>query len=89
MIQSNPRTDVSRLGFVLALILAAGMLAGFVAGQAAPDLLGSLFRSSVSVDSLSPQAPALTEADDFGTRHPTTITLSPADDYGVRHPVQP
>ena len=88
MIQSNRRTDASRPAFVLAVILAAGMIAGFVAGQAAPDVLGSLFRPSTTVESISPQAPALIETDDFGIRHLSTVTLTPADDYGVRHPGQ-
>ena len=43
MIRTAPRTDVTRPGLVLALILVAGMTVGFVAGQVAPDIFGTLF----------------------------------------------
>lgn len=100
MIQQRSPTDVTRIGPMAAVILAAGLTVGFVAGQAAPDVLGNLFGAAATVDSVSP---ALTEADDYGTRHlvitqplthvddygtrhGSTTPLTPADDYGVRHP---
>ena len=55
MIQSQPRTDTARVGLLAAVLLAAGMTVGFVAGQAAPDIVSSVFgTASVST------APALT-----------------------------
>ena len=80
MIQSAPRTDTARVGAVAAVLLTAGMTVGFVAGQAAPDIVSSLFgAASVST------APALTQTADYGIRHLSVAeALSPADDYGVR-----
>ena len=86
MIRTAPRTDVSRSGLVLALILVAGMTVGFVAGQVAPNLFGSLFGTSASAT----DAPALTQNADFGIRHlAITQSVSEADDYGIRHQDQP
>ena len=65
MIRTAPRTDVSRSGLVLALILVAGMTVGFVAGQVAPDVFGSLFGTSASVTN----RPALAQNADYGIRH--------------------
>ncbi len=98
MIRTAPRTDVTHPGFVLALILVAGMTVGFVAGQVVPDVFGSLFGPSAMVTT---DAPALTQnadygirhltaplapTDDYPIRHPATTPLTPGDDYGVRHP---
>ena len=99
MIHTAPRTDVIRSGFVLALILVAGMTVGFVAGQVVPDVFGSLFGPSTTVTTEAPELTqnadygirhlALTgsgsQTDDYGIRHLTTTPLTPADDYGVRH----
>jgi len=97
MIQSQPRTDTARVGLLAAVLLAAGMTVGFVAGQAAPDIVSSVFgTASVST------APALTQSADYGIRHLATAgrltglddygirilaapPLSPVDDYGIRH----
>ena len=80
MIQSAPRTDTTRVGAIAAVLLAAGMTVGFVAGQAAPDIASSLF-GAASVTT----APALTQSADYGVRHlSVTEALTPADDYGVR-----
>ena len=84
MIQTRPATTVHRVGPVAAIVLVAGLTVGFVAGQAAPDLLGGLMASGASVESVV-QPPALTRADDYGTRHPNTAPLTRADDYGTRH----
>jgi hypothetical protein len=84
MIQQRTANPLTRMSPMAAVILAAGLTVGFAAGQAAPDILGNLFGSASSVESVSP---ALTEADDFGTRHLTITTtpLTQADDYGTRH----
>ena len=80
MIQSAPRTDTTRVGAIAAVLLTAGMTVGFVAGQAAPDIVGSLF-GTASVTT----APALTQSADYGIRHLSMAeALTPADDYGVR-----
>ena len=97
MIRTAPRTDVTRPGFVLALILVAGMTVGFLAGQVVPDVFGSLFGGSATV---TPNTPALTQNADYGIRHPGSVSqggirhlettpLTPTDDYGVRHHDQP
>lgn len=100
MIQQPTATDITRVNPMAAIVLAAGLMVGFIAGQAAPDVLGNLFGAAATVESVSL---ALTEADDFGTRqlfvttpltqvddygtrHLPTTPLTPADDYGVRHP---
>ncbi|HEX5039490.1 MAG TPA: hypothetical protein VFW95_05100 [Candidatus Limnocylindria bacterium] len=98
MIRTAPRTDVARPGpLVLGLVLVTAMTAGFVAGQAAPDIVGSL-SGTASVTT----APALTQNADYGIRHLATAgrltglddygirllappPLAPADDYGIRH----
>lgn len=97
MIQQRPATtDLARVGPFAAVVLAAGLTVGFVAGQAAPDLVGLLSGSSASVTTTLPQnadygirhisvIQPLSELDDYGTRHGSTIELTPADDYGVRH----
>ncbi len=77
MIRTAPRTDVTRPGFVLALILVAGMTVGFVAGQVVPDVFGSLFGASPTVTT---DAPALTQNADYGIRH-----LGP---HGIREPTR-
>ena len=84
MIQQRTATQHTRVSPMAAVILAAGLTVGFVAGQAAPDVLGNLFGSATTVESLSP---ALTEADDYATRHLTIAAapLTQADDYGTRH----
>ena len=101
MIQQRPTiTDVTRIGPMTAVVLAAGLSVGFIAGQATPDVLSGLFESAIVAEPVSPAltkaddygtrhliVPTLTEADDYGTRHGTITTpLTPADDYGVRHP---
>ena len=97
MIQSAPRTDTARVGAIAAVLLAAGMTVGFVAGQAAPDIVSSVFgTASVSTAPALTQsadygirhlsvAEALTPADDYGIRLLTAPPLAPADDYGIRH----
>ena len=97
MIQSASRTDTARVGVIAAVLLAAGMTVGFVAGQAAPDIAGSLFgTASVTTAPALTQtadygvrhlsvAEALTPADDSGIRVLTAPPLAPADDYGIRH----
>ena len=101
MIQQRPASiDITRVGPLAAIVLAAGLTVGFVAGQAAPDVIGNLFAPAATVESattplteaddyalrhLTVTSP-LTEVDDYGTRHGTTTPLVPADDYGVRHP---
>ena len=83
MIQQRTATQLTRVSPMAAAILAAGLTVGFVAGQAAPDILDSLFGSAATVESL---APALTEADDYATRHLTMApSLTEADDYATRH----
>lgn len=99
MIQQRPATtDVMRTGPWLALLLAAGLTVGFIAGQVTPDLLGPLSGTSaevVTTDTLTGTddygirhlgvtAP-LSEADDYATRHAGTAPLTEADDYGTRH----
>jgi hypothetical protein len=70
-----------------ALILAAGLSVGFVAGQAAPNLLGSLFGPSAAAPASEAQ---LTQTADYGLRHiGVTRPLSQTADYGVRHLVAP
>ena len=83
MITTAPRTDVTRSGLVLALILVAGMTVGFVAGQVVPDVIGSMFGTPPTVTT---DAPALTQNADYGIRHMTAL-LAPDDDYPIRHPV--
>ncbi len=84
MIQSHPHTTVSR-GPILGLILTVGLAAGFIAGQASPGVLDGLFRTSVQVEQAAPRGPALTEVDDYGTRHAGQPVLTQVDDYGTRH----
>ena len=101
MIQQRSATQLTRVSPMAAVILAAGLTVGFVAGQAAPDVLANLFGSAATVESVSPAlteaddyatrhltvtTPPLTQADDYGTRHLQITPLAPADDYGVRHP---
>jgi len=82
MIRTAPRTDLSLSAFALAALMVAGLAAGFVAGQAAPDVLGALTGASAAG---AIEAPALTQNADFGIRHlAVTVPLSEADDYGVR-----
>jgi len=99
MIQQRPATtDLTRVGPMAAIVLAAGLTVGFVAGQAAPDLFGSLFDSSaaLSTSTTLPQnadygvrhigvTQPLSQADDYGIRHLTVPTLTEVDDYGTRH----
>lgn len=99
MIQQRPATtDIARTGPWIALLLAAGLTVGFIAGQVTPDLLGPLDGTSaevVTTDTLTGAddygirhltvAPPLTQADDYGTRHAGTAPLTPSDDYGIRH----
>jgi hypothetical protein len=100
MIQQRPATtDITRVGPIGAIVLAAGLSVGFVAGQAAPDVFGLLFGQSAAVVTnatvLSQNADygirhitvtePLSEADDYGIRHLTAPTLTEADDYGTRH----
>lgn len=99
MIQQRPATtDLTRVGPLAAIVLAAGLTVGFVAGQAAPDIFGSLFSVS-SVGSGATVLPQnadygirhisvpepLSNADDYGIRHLTAPTLTGVDDYGLRH----
>lgn len=97
MIQSRPNADVIRVGPMAAIVLAAGLTVGFVAGQAAPDLLGSLFNQSTASTSTTLTqnadygvrhigvAEPLTQTDDYGIRHLVAPTLTEVDDYGTRH----
>lgn len=99
MIQQRPATtDLTRVGPMAAIVLAAGLSVGFIAGQAAPDLFGSLFGPSASVSTTAtlPQnadygvrhigvTQPLSQADDYGIRHLTVPTLTEVDDYGTRH----
>lgn len=99
MIQQRPTTtELTRLGPIAAVALAAAMTVGFVAGQAAPDVFGTLFGTSAvstgttvlsqnadyGIRHLSVTQP-LSEVDDYGIRHLNTTELTPADDYGIRH----
>jgi hypothetical protein len=97
MIQQRTATpDIARIGPLAAVVLAAGLSVGFIAGQAAPDFLGSLGTTSVSVGTTLPQnadyairhlnvTVPLSEADDFALRHMTRPVLTELDDYGTRH----
>jgi hypothetical protein len=99
MIQQRPATtDLTRVGPMAAIVLAAGLSVGFVAGQAAPDIFGSLFGPSAALSSstMLPQnadygvrhigiTQSLGQADDYGIRHLTVPTLTDVDDYGTRH----
>jgi hypothetical protein len=99
MIQQRPATtDLTRVGPMAAIVLAAGLSVGFIAGQAAPDLFGSLFgQSAVNLSATAlPQnadygvrhlgiTQPLSQADDYGIRHLTVPTLTEVDDYGTRH----
>jgi hypothetical protein len=99
MIQQRPvTTDIARVGPLAALLLAAGLSVGFVAGQATPDLFGSLFGASVADSGaiVLPQnvdygirhigvTESLSSVDDYGVRHLDAPTLTDLDDYGVRH----
>ncbi len=99
MIQQRPATtDLTRVGPLAAIVLAAGLSVGFVAGQAAPDIFGSLF-GTATVSSAATALPQnadygvrhiavtqpLSQVDDYGIRHLTAPTVTPADDYGIRH----
>lgn len=85
MIQQRPASiDITRVGPLAAIALAAGLTVGFVAGQAAPGVIGDLFAPQATVES---GTTPLTEVDDYGLRHPTVTTpLTEVDDYGTRHP---
>ena len=86
MIQS-PNTAANRVSPMAAIVLAAGLSVGFVAGQAMPDLLGSVFGPSSAVPA---NAGALTQSADYGIRHiGVTRPLSQTADYGVRHLIAP
>lgn len=99
MIQQRPvTTDVMRTGPWLALLLAAGLTVGFIAGQVTPNLVGPLGGTSaevVTTDALSGAddygirhlgvTTPLSGADDYATRHAGTAPLTPSDDYGTRH----
>jgi hypothetical protein len=100
MIQPRPATtDLARVGPMAAIVLAAGLSVGFVAGQAAPDLVGSLFGPSAAVTTSATVLPQnvdygirhigvtqpLGQSDDYGIRHLTAPTLTEVDDYGTRH----
>lgn len=87
MIQSRPNTAANRVSPMAALILAAGLSVGFVAGQAAPNLFGSVFGPSAPAPASVTQ---LTQTADYGIRHiGVTRPLSQTADYGVRHLVAP
>lgn len=87
MIQSRPNTAANRVSPMAAFILAAGLSVGFVAGQAAPNLLGSVFGPSAAAPASATQ---LTQAADYGIRHiGVTRPLSQSADYGVRHLIAP
>ena len=87
MIQSRPNTAANRVSPLAAIVLAAGLSVGFVAGQAAPNLLGSVFEPSTAAPASAMQ---LTQAADYGIRHiGVTRPLSQTADYGVRHLVAP
>ena len=85
MIQQRPATtDLTRVGPMAAIVLTAGLSVGFIAGQAAPDFVGSLFGPSTTVSTTT--SPTLTQNADYGIRHlGVTQPLSEADDYGIRH----
>lgn len=87
MIQSRPDTAANRVSPMAAIVLAAGLSVGFIAGQAAPDLLGSVFAPSTATRTSATQ---LTQTADYGVRHiGVTRPLSQTADYGVRHLVAP
>ena len=87
MIQSRPNTAANRVSPMAAIVLAAGLSVGFIAGQAAPDLLGSVFGQSATVRT---SATELTQTADYGIRHiGVTRPLSQTADYGVRHLIAP
>jgi hypothetical protein len=84
MISVQPRTD-TRHGMFLAAVLIAGMSIGFVAGQAAPDLVGAIGNSS-AVTTSGTTLSAGGELSDYGLRHGPVQVISRSDDYGLRHP---
>jgi hypothetical protein len=99
MIHQRPATtDIARTGPWVALLLAASLTVGFIAGQVTPDLLGPIFDTPariVTTDALTGAddygirhlgvTTPLSEADDYATRHGGAAPLTPADDYGIRH----
>ena len=99
MIQQRPATtDLTRVGPLAAMVLAAGLSVGFIAGQAAPDLFGSLLDTATVTSGATtlPQnadygvrhiavTQPLSQTDDYGIRHISATTLTEADDYGTRH----
>ena len=87
MIQSPPNTAANRVSPMAAIVLAAGLSVGFIAGQAAPDLWGSVFGPSAAESASGTQ---LSQTADYGIRHiGITRPLSQSADYGVRHLVAP
>ncbi len=96
MIQQRTATpDIARVGPLAAVVLAAGLTVGFIAGQTAPSLFDSLGAASVGVTTTLPQnadygvrhigvSQPLSEVDDFGTRH-MAPPLTEVDDFGTRH----
>ena len=96
MIQQRTATpDIARVGPLAAAVLVAGLTFGFIAGQAAPDIVDSLGASSATAVTTLPQnadygvrhmgfTRPLSEVDDFGLRH-MAPPLTEVDDFGTRH----
>ena len=52
MIRTAPRTDVSLSALALAALLVAGLSAGFVAGQVAPDVVSAIGNNNARPSSI-------------------------------------
>jgi hypothetical protein len=81
-------TPTQRAGLMRLPMLAVAsalLIFGFAVGQATPNLAGAI---GAALDSPRTQvvAPALTRADDYGTRHAGAASaLTRDDDYGTRN----
>jgi hypothetical protein len=91
MIQSHPRNEASGITRLLAVAIAC-LLIGFAVGQAAPSVIGAFQAAEPAAPSVTRQMPALTTADDYGTRHTQRAAIPPLthmDDYWTRHHIVP
>jgi hypothetical protein len=81
-------TPTQRLGLMRLPMLAVAstlLVIGFAAGQATPNLAAAI-GSALDSARVQENAPALTRADDYATRHAAdTPPLTGRDDYATRH----
>ena len=92
MIRTNDRGTFQGWRLLAPLLLAAGVILGLAAGQAAPAIADAIGGVTAQTREAPMPAQALARTDDYGTRHGFGLprqSLSSADDYGLRHMAVP